>query len=117
MVAWPDAQQQRQTLMKMKLLNCLRALTFGGQLVLGKQLVASSARRGMDHTEDARLDKITRPPPWRHVELEKIERGAALRCTMAVRGLCGHVETSHGSVRPLPAVYVWSSKCAHLQAT
>lgn len=24
---------------------------------------------------DARLDKITRPPRWRHLELEKIERG------------------------------------------
>ena len=39
------------------------------------QLLASTARGGMDHTEDARLDKITRPPRWRHLEVEKIERG------------------------------------------
>ena len=31
----------------------------------------------MDHTGDARLDQINRPPPWRHVAVEKIERGAA----------------------------------------
>ena len=31
----------------------------------------------MDHTGDARLDQINRPPARRHVAPEKIERGAA----------------------------------------
>jgi hypothetical protein len=52
----------------------------------------------MDHTEDAGLDEINRPPPWRHVAPEKIELGFAPRCTTAVRGLCGHAEAGRGSV-------------------